>query len=342
MPPALPKLSYVLLSHNREKYIRAAIESAFAQDYEGELEYIFSDDCSTDRTFEIIKECVAAYKGKRRVVVTQTPRNLHLAGNTNHAVQFVESDWIVRADDDDISTPDRCSVIGRAIANHPGCSYVYTLMQKFVDGEELNIKDQTASSDARVERMDVLNGHNDMWTEFSVSQTLHQVWSCRHFKQFGPLPENGYWVDDVISNMRCCCIGFGIKIHKTTAYIRNNSGNMSQGEADGSRGYKAIIQLENFNDKYLNTTLPPLLDCFDSIQMFLKDSGIQAEGFISSIKMDIEKRKLLCSFWRKGTINRIRVSRKTGAKGIFGMIRCLPLPIYAALLTIYRKLVGKA
>ena len=48
------------LSHNREKYIRAAIESAFAQDYEGEMEYIFSDDCSTDRTFEIIQECVAA------------------------------------------------------------------------------------------------------------------------------------------------------------------------------------------------------------------------------------------------------------------------------------------
>ena len=342
MPPALPKLSYVLLSHNRVKYIRAAIESAFAQDYEGELEYIFSDDCSTDRTFEIIKECVAAYKGKRRVVVTQTPRNLHLAGNTNHAVQFVESDWIVRADDDDISTPDRCSIIGRAIANHPGCSYVYTLMQTFVDGEKLNIKPQTASSDARVERLDVLNGHNDMWTEFFAADTLHQVWSCRHFKQFGPLPENGYWVDDVISNMRCCCMGFGIKIYRTTAYIRNNSGNMSKGGADGSRGYKSIIQLENFNDNYYNTTLPPLLDCCDSIQMFLRESGIQAESFISCIKKDIAERKLLCSFWRKGTINRIRVSRAIGAKGLFSMIRCLPLPIYAALLTTYRKLVGKA
>ena len=76
--PNLPKLSYVLLSHNREQYIRTAVESAFAQDYEGELEYIFSDDCSTDRTYEILKECVDAYKGPRRVVLTQTPRNLHL------------------------------------------------------------------------------------------------------------------------------------------------------------------------------------------------------------------------------------------------------------------------
>lgn len=132
----LPRLSYVLLSHNREKYIRKALESAFAQDYEGELEYIISDDCSTDRTYEIIQECVASYKGGRRVVVTQTPRNLHLAGNTNHAVQFVTSDWVIRADDDDLSCVDRCTQIGRAILANPGCSCVMTLKKNFSDGEE--------------------------------------------------------------------------------------------------------------------------------------------------------------------------------------------------------------
>ncbi len=339
MPPTLPKLSYVLLSHNREKYIRAAIESAFAQDYEGELEYIFSDDCSTDRTFEIIKECVAAYKGNRRVVVTQTPRNLHLAGNTNHAVQFVESDWIVRADDDDISTSNRCSLVGRAIAENPGCSFVYTHMQRFVD--KLPHMSQI-QPDSHVTRLDILGGQSDMWTEFSKPNTLHQVWSARHFKLFGPLPENGYWVDDVIANMRCCCFGYGIKIHQTTAYIRCNSGNMSRGLADGNRGYKAIIRLEKFNDCYHNTTLPPLLECFEAIKLFLRESGIQADAFISCIGKDIEKRKLHCSFWRKGIMNRIRVSRKLRLHGLFNVLRCLPLPIYAGLLAAYRTLTGKA
>lgn len=165
MNSTLPKLSYVLLSHNREKYIRAAIESAFAQDYEGELEYIFSDDCSTDRTFEIIKECVAAYKGNRRVVVTQTPRNLHLAGNTNHAVQFITSDWIVRADDDDISTADRCTLVGRAIAANPGCSFVYTRLETFDADNEANIISRSSlhRTEAESYRFDVLQGGSGMW-----------------------------------------------------------------------------------------------------------------------------------------------------------------------------------
>ena len=88
MPPALPKLSYVLLSHNREKYIRQAIESAFAQDYEGELEYIFSDDCSTDRTYEIIKECVAAYKGNVMYAGRRSPNSLY-----SYAMATMEADY---------------------------------------------------------------------------------------------------------------------------------------------------------------------------------------------------------------------------------------------------------
>ena len=175
---ALPKLSYVFLSYNRAKYIRAAMETAFAQDYEGELEYIFSDDCSTDGTFDIINECVAQYKGNRRVVVTQTPRNLHLAGNTNHALQFVESDWIVRADDDDLATQDRCSIIGKAIAAHPEATFIFNRMETFVDAQEEDIKARlhqrkVSVPPARV--IDIKQGA-DALAEFSTPLCLHQFW----------------------------------------------------------------------------------------------------------------------------------------------------------------------
>lgn len=337
MPPALPKLSYVLLSHNREKYIRAAIESAFAQDYEGELEYIFSDDCSTDRTFEIIKECVAAYKGNRRIVVTRTPRNLHLAGNTNHAMQFVESDWIVRADDDDISTPDRCTIVGKAIAENPGCTYVYTRLKNFSDGAAVVLtKEEKANS--KIERINILSGEDDIWESFFAPGILHQVWSFKHFTQFGPLPEDGYWVDDVICNMRCCSLGYGIIIPEVTAYIRNNSGNMSQGGARGDRGYHAIIRLEQFNDNYQNTTLSPLRRSFETIVQFLQTSGVNAERFIKSMEDELATRELLCTFWRKGIFNRIRISHKLGYRGLFSMLRCLPLPLFACLQSLYRAL----
>ena len=186
---SLPKLSYVLLSHNREKYIRGAIESAFAQDYEGELEYIFSDDCSTDRTFEIIKECVAAYKGNRRVVVTQPPKNLHLAGNTNHAVQFVKSDWIIRADDDDYSAINRCSLIGNAIANNPGLSFVVTGVRYFTASEEESILKESQKISVEPVLTNICSSEN---TIFNCRKYSYKVWSIRTYNAFPPLPPEGY------------------------------------------------------------------------------------------------------------------------------------------------------
>ena len=336
----LPKLSYVLLSHNREKYIRAAVESAFAQDYEGELEYIFSDDCSTDRTFEIIKECVANYKGNRRVVVTQTPHNLHLAGNTNHAIQFVESDWIVRADDDDISTADRCTLVGQAIASNPGCSYVYTRLKTFKSDEEADIILHTSVHRTKADcyLIDVLNGTSGMWTHFSEPAVQHQVWSTNHFKVYGNLPIQGYWVDDVISNMRCCTLGFGVQVEAVTAYIRCNSGNMSRGGIKNYQSYTSIIQLEKFNDKYHNTTILPLSQTLCQVVDYMQTNNLLAPAFIKEIENDLKERMLLATFWRNGIINRIRISRELGYKGVFSALRCLPMPIFAFLHSLYRKL----
>lgn len=342
MPPALPKLSYVLLSHNREKYIRAAIESAFAQDYEGELEYIFSDDCSTDRTFEIIQECVAAYKGNRRVVVTQTPRNLHLAGNTNHAMQFVESDWIVRADDDDYSSIDRCSLIGKAIAVHPRARYVTTGVTHFTDSQESAIKEQASrpcSSTPTMVETDIAV-HSIAETSFRPGILSYKAWHADVFRVFGPLHLQGYYVDDLTCYYRASILGTGVHLPETvTVLMRDGSGNMSRGEDDNKHGYHAIIRLEKFNDKYFNLTHEPVVEMYHSLISYIKQNNLSGtERFMAAFKQEIEKRELLCTFWRKGILNRIRVSRKVEYKGLFSMLRCLPLPLFAALLSLYRKL----
>ena len=346
--PQLPKLSYVLLSHNREKYIRAAIESAFAQDYEGELEYIFSDDCSTDRTFEIIKECVAAYKGGRRVVVTQPPTNQHLAGNTNHAVQFVESDWIVRADDDDLSSVDRCTIIGKAIAEHPEASFVFTRMENFsdMDAEEALRKSQCKrESIPQPSILDVRDANASPMLWFKKKMCLHQVWSTEHFRKFGPLPVDGYWVDDVMCFWRCCVLGVGLDLDVVTSYIRQGSNNMCRGGDNGERGYRAIIRTERFHDSYYNTTYSPLSTTLGQIKEF---TASQAEAtrqghtaFLGALENLLQLRKQLCSYWRKGTLNRLRICRKMHYPLAFSLLHCLPMPVYAAILALLRKLKRK-
>ncbi len=342
MTSSLPKLSYVLLSHNREKYIRAAIESAFAQDYEGELEYIFSDDCSTDRTFEIIQECVAEYKGERRIVVTQTPRNLHLAGNTNHAVQFVESDWVIRADDDDISHVSRCSVIGKAIAEHPGCRYVFTRMRLFTDKEDAQIHEDSMTPIAAVIQTREFRhgtGCADSTATFAQSDCLHQAWHADIYRIFGALPIDGYYVDDVISHYRAMTLGSGVNLDITTAYIRTASSNMSKGNDTGGRGYTDIMKLEQFHDKYYNIVLSPLKQTKQMLQDYVAPGTM--EQLFQEIDLFVKKHEDYSSFWRKGILNRFRVSRKYSRLNLYGLLRCLPMPLFALLLSVIRKFKDK-
>lgn len=343
--PRLPKLSYVLLSHNREKYIRAAIESAFAQDYEGELEYIFSDDCSTDRTFEIIKECVAAYKGGRRVVVTQPPTNQHLAGNTNHAIQFVESDWIVRADDDDLSSVDRCSIIGRAIAEHPEASFVATGFRKFTDNEEdaaVRESVQPCGQNVQVQERDARRAGFEM-PEFSYRNHSFKAWRMDSFRIFGNIDRQAYYADDLISFYRSCLLGSGMYIDNAqTVFMRVGSGNMCRGGDDSSQGYQATMRLEQFNDRYQKLTTPPLMETYRQMREYAAsnlsaDAQKQVESFMLQLERALEERRLLCTYWSKGTLNRFRIARKLGYRGPFNMLRCLPMPIYAAIYAAVKK-----
>lgn len=333
MNPLLPKLSYVLLSYNREKSIRAALESALAQDYEGELEYIISDDCSTDRTYDIIRECVASYKGGRRVVVTRTPQNLHLAGNTNHALQFVESDWIIRADDDDLAPIDRCSIIGHALARHPGCSCVFTGIRHFTDAEEEETLEKIRLPHAlhRPARTGDARQGFDLLKAF-CSGCLHQVWSARHFKEFGPLPLQGHYVDDTICCMRCGVLGNVLMLEDTTMYVRLGSGNMSLGGTGKDSGYRSIMQQERFTDHYQNITTAPIRQTIDAIRTYAEEHGLTdtLQPYLDTLEADWQSRVLQGSYWRKSTLNRLKIRKQSGEHSLFSLIRCLPMPLFAA------------
>jgi glycosyltransferase involved in cell wall biosynthesis len=102
-----PRLvTFTVFAFNQEKLIREAVESAFAQTYEP-LEIVLSDDCSVDRTFEIMCEMAAAYEGPHTVRVVQNLKNL---GVLEHAIvrgKDAAGEIVVVAAGDDISEPER-------------------------------------------------------------------------------------------------------------------------------------------------------------------------------------------------------------------------------------------
>ncbi len=101
-----PLITFALFAYNQEKYIREAIAGAFSQTYTP-LEIILSDDCSSDRTFEIMQKMATTYRGDHRIVLNRTPQNGGLAQHINHVVPRVSGDLTVVAAGDDLSVPKR-------------------------------------------------------------------------------------------------------------------------------------------------------------------------------------------------------------------------------------------
>lgn len=103
-------VTFALLSFNQEAFIRDAVEAALSQDYEP-MEILISDDCSSDRTFEVASNTVERYRGRHQIRLVKHTKNLGIAGNVNSVFSQARGEYIVLAAGDDISVPCRVSRI---------------------------------------------------------------------------------------------------------------------------------------------------------------------------------------------------------------------------------------
>ncbi|MEM8976749.1 MAG: glycosyltransferase, partial [Pseudomonadota bacterium] len=110
-----PLVSLLLIAYNQERYVRAAIEGAFAQEY-SPLEIILSDDCSPDRTFAIMEEMAREYRGEHKVLLVEHAKNLGLIGHVNDLLERASGEILVLAAGDDISLPNRVGSLVRRFA----------------------------------------------------------------------------------------------------------------------------------------------------------------------------------------------------------------------------------
>ncbi len=96
-----PRVSVLLTTYNRERYVADAIESVLAQTFAC-FELIICDDCSTDGTLAIARE----YERRDpRVRVLVNERNLGQFGNRNGAASHARAPLLKYHDSDDVMYP---------------------------------------------------------------------------------------------------------------------------------------------------------------------------------------------------------------------------------------------
>ena len=98
-------LSLVMITYEQEGFVRDAVRSLLAQDC-APAEILISDDCSPDRTFEILQEECAAYTGPHRVSLSRNETNRG-SGNLMLTAARAKGRHTVMFHGDDLSEPHR-------------------------------------------------------------------------------------------------------------------------------------------------------------------------------------------------------------------------------------------
>ena len=97
----MPKVSVVVPVYKAEKYIEKCAESLFGQSL-AEMEFIFVDDCSPDRSIEIIEKVLDRYpKRKGQVKIIRHEINKKVSAARKTGVDAATGEYIIFCDSDD-------------------------------------------------------------------------------------------------------------------------------------------------------------------------------------------------------------------------------------------------
>lgn len=116
--------SVVIPTYNREKFILNTLESVFAQTYP-HYEIIIVDNCSTDRTIELLQPL--ADTGKIRLIKHE--KNYERARSRNTGMENATGDFLTFLDSDDFMYPDNLKDAADFTEKNPGVKCFHNLYE---------------------------------------------------------------------------------------------------------------------------------------------------------------------------------------------------------------------
>lgn len=101
----MPKVSVIIPVYGVGKYIERCARSLFEQTL-NDIEYIFVDDCSPDKSIEILEHIVEEYRPrftreKKVVRIERLLTNSGLAAVRKQGIQFCTGEYVIHCDSDD-------------------------------------------------------------------------------------------------------------------------------------------------------------------------------------------------------------------------------------------------
>ena len=213
-------VSVVTPVYNGEKYIAECIESVLAQTYTN-WEYIILDNCSTDRTGDIIRE----YAQKdERIHIYRNDELVDVITNHNRAYQKIsrESKYCKLLQADDWMFPDCLNAMVNLAEQHPTIGIVgsYSLVGRKVRNDGLSYSERVLSGHV-IAKNSLLNMYYLFWSPSSMMIRSDLIRSREPFYN----PEYLHADDDsMYILLQHCDFGF---VHQVLTSIRDHEDSLT-------------------------------------------------------------------------------------------------------------------
>jgi glycosyltransferase involved in cell wall biosynthesis len=135
-----PLLSVLIPTYNRAHYIREAIDSVLAQEYDN-LEIIVVDDGSTDDTQNVVERIVGALRAtplrNRNPIKYFYQENRGISAARNVCLAHASGEYIAWLDSDDYWLPGKLKAQVKYFKEHSDCEIVFSCYANFLDLKEI-------------------------------------------------------------------------------------------------------------------------------------------------------------------------------------------------------------
>ncbi|MBD5222598.1 MAG: glycosyltransferase [Bacteroidales bacterium] len=144
-------VSVLIPVYGVEKYIEQCVRSLFSQTMKDGIEFIFTDDCTSDRSMEIIESVLNEFPERRnQVKVIKHRENQGLAIARLTGLHAARGKYVIHCDSDDWVEPDMYRLLYeeavKSNADIVGCDYT----QVFQDEEVVRKQDFSLNQDSMI------------------------------------------------------------------------------------------------------------------------------------------------------------------------------------------------
>lgn len=128
------KLSVAVITYNQEQTIAKTLDSILQQEHGYSYEIVIGEDCSTDRTRDILLEYQLRYPDVIRLLLNE--KNIGLIRNYFNVIEHCQGEYIMQCAGDDWWLPGKVALQIPYMDNHPECGMCYTKAAEFIQEQE--------------------------------------------------------------------------------------------------------------------------------------------------------------------------------------------------------------